>query len=315
MRKPPIVLGEKPSLTLLSLWIFVLACFSPAIATVSGQTASSQPEPFGYGARIQSQIQRLRAEVERTRALVADGTVARLQLEQAEERLSDAEDEGILADTLYSSVPLDKFSQAQGDAMVKAAQRRVDRQNSLVEERRGLLDKGVISQSEFDGLSTEAEARRQVLVLAQNRLQLLADIQRMAEVEKRAQVAFPAPGSLKSSMVRYGGNGAFSLSDLPAISSQFERRFHHPLPISALGQTLLHQSLGLDHRNRVDVALSPDSGEGIWLRALLEKLHVPYLAFTSAVAGAATAPHIHIGVESTRLRHGGIEMPLSKPAA
>ena len=92
------------------------------------------------------------------------------------------------------------------------------------------------------------------------------------------------------------------MGDLTAISAQFEKRFHHALPVSALGQTLLHQSMGLDHRNRVDVALNPDQPEGLWLRALLERLHVPYLAFRSAVAGAATAPHIHIGTGSTRLK-------------
>lgn len=103
-------------------------------------------------------------------------------------------------------------------------------------------------------------------------------------------------------MIRYDGNGRFNLQDLPIISSEFEKQFHHPLPISALGQTLVHQSMGLDHRNRVDVALNPDQPEGIWLRRLLERLHVPYLAFRNAVAGAATAPHIHIGSESTRLK-------------
>ncbi len=103
-------------------------------------------------------------------------------------------------------------------------------------------------------------------------------------------------------MVRYDGNGLFDLGDLTAISSEFERHFHHPLPISALGQTLVHQSMGLDHRNRVDVALSPDQPEGLWLRALLERLHVPYLAFRAPVAGAATGAHIHIGTGSTRLK-------------
>ena len=139
-----------------------------------------------------------------------------------------------------------------------------------------------------------------MLTLAQNRAKLLEELKRMAESENRVQI-----NPLGKAMLRYNGNGSFSLADLPAISSQFERRFHRPLPISALGQTLLHQSLGLDHRNRVDVAVVPSSPEGIWLRALLEKLHVPYLAFNSAVAGAATAPHLHIGPESTRLARTG----------
>ena len=76
--------------------------------------------------------------------------------------------------------------------------------------------------------------------------------------------------------------------------------FHHTLRVSALGPTLVHQSMGLDNRNRVDVALNPDEAEGLWLRRFLERLHVPYLAFRSALPRAATAPHIHIGTGSTR---------------
>ncbi len=304
MRKSPTWRGEKLALQFLRvLWPIALIAVSFAPARARQTTPPPKNDGLGYGALIQSKIQRLQAEVERTRALVENGTLARIQLTQAEERLADAQDEGILADTLYGSTSIEKLTEAQADAMMKAAQRRVDRENSLVQERRIFLDKGVISQSEFDALTAEADQRRQVLVLAQNRLKLLADIRKMAETEKRAgQASAGTPGSLKDSMIRYDGNGAFSLSDVPTISSQFERRFHRPLPVSALGQTLLHQSLGLDHRNRVDVALSPDSSEGLWLRALLEKLHIPYLAFHSAVAGAATAPHIHIGLESTRLK-------------
>jgi hypothetical protein len=129
------------------------------------------------------------------------------------------------------------------------------------------------------------------------------ELAQMAEAEKRLeQAAQAAPGSAKNVMIRFAGNGLFSLNDLPTISTEFEKQFHSALPVSALGQTLVHQTLGLDHRNRVDVALNPDSPEGVWLRQLLERLHVPYLAFRAAIAGAATAPHIHIGPESTRLK-------------
>jgi hypothetical protein len=105
-------------------------------------------------------------------------------------------------------------------------------------------------------------------------------------------------------VIRSDGNGSFSLGDLTPIEAQFEKKFHRTLPISALGQTLTHQSLGLDHKDRVDVALSPVQPEGVWLLALLNRLHVPYLAFRNAVPGAATAPHIHIGLGSTRLQAG-----------
>ncbi|MGH9663230.1 MAG: hypothetical protein ACRD9L_02260, partial [Bryobacteraceae bacterium] len=62
-----------------------------------------------------------------------------------------------------------------------------------------------------------------------------------------------------------------------------------------------------DHRGRIDVGLNPDQPEGVWLRHYLESHEIPYFAFRAAVAGKATAPHIHIGPGSTRL--------LSKPRA
>ena len=65
--------------------------------------------------------------------------------------------------------------------------------------------------------------------------------------------------------------------------------------------TAVHTALGMDHTGRVDVAVNPDSPEGIWLREYLDARAIPYYAFRVAMAGKATAPHIHIGPGSTRL--------------
>jgi hypothetical protein len=180
----------------------------------------------------------------------------------------------------------------------------VGRQTKIVEGRRTLLEDGILARSEFAVFEDELNSRERVLELARNRMKLLDDLREMANVEQRLERAAQANGgpALKDAMIRYDGNGVFGLGDLPTISSEFEKRFHHALPVSALGQTLVHQSMGLDHRNRVDVALNPDQPEGVWLRGFLESLRVPYLAFRSAVAGAATAPHIHIGTGSTHLK-------------
>ncbi len=220
---------------------------------------------------------------------------------QAQTEVDDLQDEVTLSETLYGSTPMADFTTVQADDMLGAAQRRVDRESALVENRRKLLDTGIIARSEFDSLCKELEMRKRVLELAQNRVKLLADLKQMAGTEKQLERAGRA-GSLKDSMIRYDGNGSFKMTELPTISSQFEKRFRRPLPVSALGQTLVHQAMGLDHRNRVDVALNPETPEGLWLRHLLEKLHIPYLAFRTAVAGAATAPHIHIGTGSSRLK-------------
>ena len=255
-----------------------------------------------YSTLANSQLERARKELERVKDLVAQGTLPPAQLAKAQAQVDDAQDEAVLAETLYGSIPAADFTTEQANQMLAAAQRRVDRQSAIVEDRRKLLDTGAIARADFEALSEELETRQRVLTLAQNRINLLTDLKRMAETEKQLEHAGPLGGSPKDAMIRYDGNGAFSLADMTTISAQFQKHFGRALPISALGQTLVHQAMGLDHRNRVDVALNPETPEGLWLRQLLEKLHVPYLAFRSAIAGAATAPHIHIGTGSSRLK-------------
>jgi hypothetical protein len=104
-------------------------------------------------------------------------------------------------------------------------------------------------------------------------------------------------------MVRFDGSGHFDTSDFAVISTEFEQQFHTALPVIARGQTALHQSLGLDHHGKIDVALNPQEPEGLWLRHVLENHQIPYLAFRTAVAGSAKAPYIHIGTGTTRLVH------------
>ncbi|HYA17233.1 MAG TPA: hypothetical protein VEF06_07195, partial [Bryobacteraceae bacterium] len=86
-----------------------------------------------------------------------------------------------------------------------------------------------------------------------------------------------------------------------AVEFAFAGKFSRPLPISADGETAVHRSFGFDHRGRIDVALSPDQPEGIWLMKFLEQKHIPYFAFRAAVPHKATGAHIHLGPESTRL--------------
>jgi Fe2+ transport system protein FeoA len=180
--------------------------------------------------------------------------------------------------------------------MLAAAERRVLRAQNLVDERQKLLDMGIISQSEMAGVRNEVTSRTLVLELARNRVSLWEQLRQMAAEEQRMQLP-----TMQNSMLRYDGSVEFKLDVLPGIEKDFKTHFHYDLPVSALGQTAVHQGLGLDHRNRVDVALNPDQPEGLWLRSYLEKRHLSYLAFRSAIAGAATAPHIHIGSGSPRL--------------
>jgi hypothetical protein len=65
--------------------------------------------------------------------------------------------------------------------------------------------------------------------------------------------------------------------------------------------THTHEVMNFDHTGRVDVALSPDSPEGVWLIEQLTLHDVPFLVFRSAVPGKATGAHIHLGLPSPRL--------------
>src|SRR5436190_2224212 len=103
-------------------------------------------------------------------------------------------------------------------------------------------------------------------------------------------------------MEHFTGDGSFTHDDFRQVLLAFERTFHRPLPLSAVGESAVHRALGFDHRDRVDVAVTPDSAEGSWLRTYLESGDIPYFAFRSSVPGKATAAHIHIGPPSTRLQ-------------
>jgi hypothetical protein len=107
--------------------------------------------------------------------------------------------------------------------------------------------------------------------------------------------------NLPGAVIRYDGYAAWSLADAEKIASLFLRLFGRPLPVSAMGQSPTHDRMGLDHRDALDVAVRPDSGEGLLLMAYLRKAGIPFIAFRSKLRGLATGAHIHIGRPSSRL--------------
>jgi hypothetical protein len=102
-------------------------------------------------------------------------------------------------------------------------------------------------------------------------------------------------------LVRYHGPAEFSLDGLPRIERHFLASVGRPLPISARGQTALHDRMGLDHRHAVDVAVHPDSPEGRLLMSYLRQQGIPFIGMRGPVLGASTGAHIHIGQPSPRL--------------
>ena len=107
--------------------------------------------------------------------------------------------------------------------------------------------------------------------------------------------------SQTAELARFNGPVKWSIAEAPKVEKFFSESFGRRLPITALGQSSTHNRLGFDHRDSMDIGLHPDSGEGQAVIKYLRKSGVPFLAFRTAVPGAATGPHIHVGRPSGRL--------------
>jgi hypothetical protein len=112
-----------------------------------------------------------------------------------------------------------------------------------------------------------------------------------------------APGGYQETrtIIRYHGVMPWSPAVIAKVQKFFQARFGPQLPVSVAGQSLTHDRLGYDHREAVDVAVSPDSREGRGLMKYLRQARIPFLAFRGKVPGVSTGPHIHIGLPSPRL--------------
>lgn len=115
--------------------------------------------------------------------------------------------------------------------------------------------------------------------------------------EPVVEAATPTPTIKSSHKVAFADTNNRIVGD---IKSFFISKFGTSLPISAFGQTALHNRLRFDHRNAIDIAVHPDSPQGKLLISQLRKFGVPFIAFRSAVRGSATGPHIHVGMPSHR---------------
>ena len=178
-------------------------------------------------------------------------------------------------------------------------ERELARRNELAELRQDLYERGVLSRREFEeGQRAQLEAQKSV----EDTRRAMSDADRMMSeartAESLARLAPLARGGYEETpgLVRYNGTAAWSLR----LQQVFLARFGRPLPISALGQTALHDRMGFDHRNALDVAVHPDSPEG---RALMEHLRlagIPFIAAWGAIPGSTSGAHIHVGQPSPR---------------
>jgi hypothetical protein len=242
--------------------------------------------------RAQSNLEQLRSQVEA-------GVIPRAKLDEAQEELADARDAELLSRTLYGK----DLTEEQTEEMEAAALRRLDRRKAEVEKLQQLVDADAIARNSLTKPLEDVTWARQEYALVVERSQLVHELAEQARAE---QQAIEAQESSKPSiggpvMERFDGGGTFTHDDFKRVLLAFEKQFKKPLPVSALGETALHRALGFDHRDRVDVALYPDSAEGEWLRQYLEANEIPYYAFRNFVPGKATAAHIHIGPPSNHI--------------
>ena len=188
--------------------------------------------------------------------------------------------------------------------VLAAYERELDRQKELAAARQDLFERGALSESEVRaGKRAVAAAQKDV----DETRQAMAEADRMMGEARMADLARTRPlarGQYEETpgLVRFAGLSEWSLAtDTSRLEAFFRQRFGRALPISAFGQTVLHDRMGFDHRNALDVALHPDSPEGRALMAYLRMNGIPFIAAWGTVPGQTSGAHIHVGQPSPRL--------------
>jgi hypothetical protein len=197
---------------------------------------------------------------------------------------------------------VDSYKVSLQNLMVPLEQK-VAAKAARVEKIKSLLEANIVSRKEVDDADRELAAAQTELADAKKQLGE-ADLILEEAIAARQLALTPPRGGYSSTaaIMRYGGAGAWHISEIGRVQSFFTSHFGRVIPISAYGQTGLHDRLGFDHSNAVDVAVHPDSAEGQALISYLRGAGIPFLAFRGAIPGKATGPHIHIGYPSHHFR-------------
>jgi hypothetical protein len=184
--------------------------------------------------------------------------------------------------------------------------RESDLQRALeqAERTRDLVDRGLVARNEVDTAERAVADARERLDQTWGEALVAATLiaKALAHDEIASGRRLPPGGEQASvTLIRYQGRRPWALSLIGGLQDFFVRTFGRALPVSAYGQTAVHDKLGFDHRNAIDLAIHPDTAEGRAVMDWLRKSGMSFIAFRSAVAGAATGAHIHVGEPSQRL--------------
>jgi hypothetical protein len=177
----------------------------------------------------------------------------------------------------------------------------VARAAARVTQLRELLPRGVVAPAEVAASERALEEARAAAERTRTELSQAATMVTEAEAARELAALPPsAPGRMRegATLIRHDGRAPWSFAELPALEQFFSERFHRALPVSARGQTPVHDRLGFDHHEALDVAVHPDSPEGRALMEYLRRRGIPFLAFRAAQPGAATGAHLHVGPPS-----------------
>jgi hypothetical protein len=196
-----------------------------------------------------------------------------------------------------------KASRDGYEKLLTAYEEELRSQSREVNLRRKLHEKGQISKSVVErgerGLAnTRAKIEQVKQWMVEDDLALAEALAR-EEMLRGPTLALGGYSESKT-LIHFNGRAKWSLADMEKIEQFFLRRFGRLLPISAKGQTTAHERMRFDHHDAIDVAVHPDSVEGRALMAHLRQMGVPFIAFRTRVARAATGAHIHIGKPSLR---------------
>ena len=241
---------------------------------------------------LAAQVASETAERERIRALVEAGAMPRSALGDLDRGLEKQR----LQKELRTLASKGELTVEEIPLLLDAARRLRDLTKDEFEATLARVDAGALPRNELEPATEAYDSALKLLELAETRARLAKDLAEMARAEER--LAQLEEEELAFSFV---GSGGFDELDVLDIEAFYYEAFLEPMPISADGDTPLHRSMGLDHTGRLDVAIHPDSDEGMFLTTILESWGVPYIAFRSAVPGQATGPHVHIGLPSPPL--------------
>ena len=198
-----------------------------------------------------------------------------------------------------------KDSRAGAEKLVGLREEEVKRLTEEYKKRREFYQQGLISRAEVSQIE-------QALAAAASRLD--GDKRSMSEQDIAITETSMRDELLRlpnltiggyseiGNLIRFNGDQIWSIADAPKVQRFFFQTFGRGLPISAYGQTAIHNRLQFDHRDAIDVALHPDSQEGYALISYLRQSRIPFIAFRNAVAGSSTGAHIHIGRPSPSVR-------------